>query len=99
MKYYQVTFVDEYDAGCHGVINGFYTSKEEAEKAAAWYRKHPDPYMNYRIAIQEIDLSDIREQFVPPISEEEYDRQINEAYAHVQEDIYYEKYQEDDVEF
>lgn len=80
MKYYQITFADRYDPGYHGVLNGFYTSKEEAEKAAEWERKHPDPFTNFEVAVHELDLSDIRDKFVPPMTEEKYDAMMREAY-------------------
>ena len=88
MKYYQVVFADQYDAGFCGVLPGFYTSKEEAEKAAEWERKHPDAFMNVRVGIQELDLSDVRDKFVPPMTEEAYNEYIARAYEPQEQECY-----------
>ena len=94
MKYYQVTFADAYDPAYHGVLRGFYTSKEEAEKAIEWEQKHPDPYTNFEFNIYELDLSDVRDKFIPPMTDEEYDEMMKDAYEPQMEDVpdsYYEE--------
>ena len=80
MKYYQVCWADKYDAGYCGVIPGFFTSKEEAERCAEWHTKHPDPTMNIRCDIAELDLDNIIDKFVPPMTDEEYTRRLDEFF-------------------
>ena len=97
MKYYQICWADRYDAGYCGVIPGFFVSKEEAEKCADWHRKHPDPMMNIETRINEIDIDNIVERFVPPMTEEEYDASV-ENYFHPECEIpddYYGEYPEE----
>ena len=91
MKYYQVHYYDMNDPACSGVVRGFYDSKEEAEKCAAWYEKHPIPICNYRTYLQEIDLlSEIINTFEPPITEEEYEEYCRQFFAPEEPD--YEEY-------
>lgn len=76
MKYYQVSYADKYDGRFSGVIPGFFTSKEEASKCADWHDKHPmDINDNCVYFVNEIDMDNIITEFVPPMTEEEYQRE------------------------
>ena len=78
MKYYQVSYADQYDGRFSGVIPGFFTTEEEAKKCADWHSKHPDCIdANPVYFVNEIDLDNIITEFVPPMTEEEYRREID----------------------
>ena len=78
MKYYLVTYLDLYYPGNYGIIPIFYESKEEAEKAADWYEKHPDPDQNWLCRVQVMNR--VESNFVPPMTEEEYDQYLEDYY-------------------
>jgi hypothetical protein len=97
MKYYQVHYYDVNDPACSGVARGFYDSKEEAEKCAAWIEKHPEPVYNYRTYVQEIDLSEIIHTFEPTMTEEEYDEYCYKFFKPDEPD--YEEYPDYDPDY
>lgn len=90
MKYYQVCWADRCDGGYAGIIPGFFTSKEEAQKCADWYEKHPDPDEHTVCHVTELDLDNIIEKFVPPMSEEAYEEMCKKAFYDEPEAGYWE---------
>lgn len=80
MKYYRIGWSDQYDPSFYGVFPELYTSKEEAEKARQWEKAHPDAFCNTHVWIEEIDTENIRDKFVPRMTEAEYNDMISKCY-------------------
>ena len=86
MKAYQLVFIDE-DRFETNVSrsNTLYSSREEAEKACAWYRTIPeDPIMpTTSVRIQEVEIVDTFAPWIPEERLAKMRKEIDEYWARV----------------
>lgn len=92
MKIYKINFQDRY-GDYTGSLCQVYTNKEAAEDAKSWYSSHtpPDePCMHYFIEV--VDVDNAVDEFVPPMSEEDYKQMCADYYGDCDDEEYPEDY-------
>ena len=73
--FYEVVFHDPNDPAFCGSF-GRYSTEKVAEEAAAWHRSHLlQPYCGCTIGVDKVTFTDIKDEFVPPMSDEDYNKQ------------------------
>lgn len=92
MKIYKINFQDNY-GDYTGSLCQVYSNRAAAEKAKDWHSSHPDscePSLTY--FIEEIDVDIAADEFVPPMSEEDYKHMCDNYYGDCDDEEYPEDY-------
>lgn len=98
MKIYKVSFSDRHGEYC-GSLADMFTNEEAADKAMKWHDSHPmpdDPGVLH-FWIETVDTADVKDEFVPPMTEERYKQMCDECYGYHLDRDYLDDY--DDYDF
>jgi Ca2+/Na+ antiporter len=92
MKIYKINFQDNY-GDYTGSLCQVYSNRAAAEKAKAWHSSHPDPCEpSLTYFIEEIDVDNAVDEFVPPMSEDDYKHMFADYYGDCDDEEYPEDY-------
>ena len=81
MKIYKVCFSDTHGY-YYGSLLDMFTNTKAAEEARKWHDSHPmpDDPDAFHFWVKAIDTSDVKDEFVPPMTEDAYKKLVDECY-------------------
>lgn len=88
MFLYLIHYYDSY-AEMSGTLNKMYSNESAAKQAKEWFESHPSPQdVGVSYHIEKIDTDDALDEFVPPMTQEQYDAEIDDYYSDQHESDY-----------